>query len=188
MALALRSADNTNINGFLPGDSILKSETLVGALQECVELLDLTIADYNAANTLLPYPDISVDYSAGVANVTIPVPYEKVAGVKVPVAYLNSYTDWAIPTTGELTGITTLLGAYLYILAAMGDANDALRPGVIIQDAKPTTNNTDDSIAKQFTTGFGLPFDTIVDATGAVKKVFQNFHIITDIQQNYPIV
>lgn len=188
MALALRTPDNTNINGFVPGDSILKSETLAGALQEVVELLDLTIASYNAANTLLPYPDISVDYSAGVANVTIPIPYEKVLGVKTPVSYLNAYTDWATPTTGELEGITTLLGAYLYILSAFGDANDALRPGVVINDAKPTTNNTDDSIAKQFTTGFALPFDTIVDATGAVKKVLQNFHVITDIQQGYPIV
>jgi hypothetical protein len=185
----LRTATATNINTFVGGDSIITATTLVGALQEVTELLDIAIFDYNQNNTLLPYPDIDVTYNAGLCAATIPVPYEKVAGVKVPVSYLNAYTDWVVPTTGELAGIANLLGAYLYILNAMTDANDLLRPGVVIQSAKPTTSNTDDNVAKQYATSFGLPFDTVVDAaTGLVSKVFQNFHVITDLQQGYPIV
>lgn len=185
----LRTLTATNINLFDGGDSILLAPTLVGALQEVVEQLDLAIFDYNQANTLLPYPDIDVTYNAGLCAVTIPVPYTKVNNVKTPVSYLDDYCDWVTPTTGELAGISTLLGAYLYILDAMGDANDLLRPGIIVNSAKPTTSNTDDSVAKLFSTAFGLPFDTIVDsASGEVKKVFQNFHVITDLQQGYPIV
>jgi hypothetical protein len=185
----LRTATATNINLFEKGDALIESTTLVGALQEVVERLDIAIFDYNQSNTLLPYPDIDVTYNAGLCSVSIPVPYEKVAGQKTPVSYLNGYTAWVTPTTGELAGITTLLGAYLYILEAMGDANDLLRPGVIIQSAKPTTSNTDDQVAKQYATAFGLPFDTVVDAvTGVISKVFQNFHVVTDLQQGYPIV
>ena len=82
-----------------------------------------------------------------------------------------------------------MLGAYLYILEAVGDANDLLRPGVVIQSAKPTTSSNDDQVAKQISTAFGLPFTSVVDAvTGEIKKVFENFHVITDLQQGYPIV
>ena len=185
----LRTATATNINLFEKGDALIESTTLLGALQEVVERLDKAIFDYNQSNTLLPYPDIDVTYNAGLCAVTIPVPYNKVAGEKVPVNYLDPYSTWTVPTTGELAGITTLLGAYLYILEAVGDANDLLRPGVVIQSAKPTTSSNDDQVAKQISTAFGLPFTSVVDAvTGEIKKVFENFHVITDLQQGYPIV
>lgn len=188
MAYPLRTATAINLNGFEPGDSIFKSTTLMGVFQECVELLDLSIASYNASNTLLPFPDISIDYAAGVCTGTIPIPYEKILGVQTPLNVLNSYSAWVTPTDGELEGITSLSGAYIKLLGLVGDLNDILRVGVIIQDARPTTTNNDDKIAKQYETTFALPYDTIVDAiTGEVKKILQNFHVITDIQQGYPI-
>jgi hypothetical protein len=185
----LRTATATNINLFEGGDSNITSATLLGAMQEITEVLDLGIAAYNADNTLLPYPDIDITYNAGVCSATIPVPMDKVAGEWVALNYLNAYIPWVVPTTGELTGIANALEAYLYILEAVGDANDLLRPGSIIQSAKGTTTDALDKIAKVNNTTFTLPFDTVVDAvTGAVSKVFQNFHVITDLQQGYPIV
>jgi len=184
----LRTATATNINLFEKGDSKIESLTLVGALQEVVEKLDIAIFKYNQANTLLPYPNIDVTYNNGICACSIPVPYEKIAGKKMPVSYLDSFSNWTIPTAGELTGVANLLGAYLYILEALGDANDLLKPGIIIQSAKPTTSHVDEMIAKEFTTAFGLPYDTLIDATtGLVSKVFQNYHVITDLQQGYPI-
>ena len=185
----LRTATATNINLFEAGDSNITSPTLLGALQEAMETLDKAIADYNTDNTLLPYPDIDITYNAGVCAASIPVPMDKVAGAWVPLSYLNNYAPWVVPTTGELVGQPNLLAAYLYLLEAVGDANDILRPGSIIQSAKGTTSDSLDKIAKVNNTTISLPFDTVVDEiTGQIRKVFQNFHVITDLQQGYPIV
>lgn len=185
----LRTATATNINLFEKGDSSITSPTLLGALQECMESLDIAIANYNADNSLLPYPDIDITYNANVCAATIPVPMDKVNGIWVPLNYLANYAVWVTPTTGELTGLTSLLAAYLYLLEAVGDANDILRPGSIIQSAKGTTSDALDKVSKVNNTTISLPFDTIVDAvTGAVSKVFQNYLVIADLQQGQPIV
>jgi hypothetical protein len=187
-SIALRANNTVNINSFVPGDSILKSTTLVGAMQETIELLDIVIFDYNQDNPTLLYPDISVNYDAGVCTATIPVPYRKVAGVKKAVDYLNAYSGWTTPTTGELTGVDNILDAYIYLLDSLGDANDALRPGLIIQSAKTTTTNNDDGVAKEKQTSVNLPYDTVVNqTTGVVEKIFQNYPYFVDIQQGYPV-
>lgn len=185
----LRTATATNVNLFEAGDSSITSTTLLGALQQSMEALDKAIADYNADNSLLPYPDIDITYNANVCAATIPIPMDKVGGNWVPLNYLAAYAPWMVPTTGELTGITSLLAAYLYILEAVGDANDLLRPGSIVQSAKGTTSDSLDKVSKVNNTTISLPFDTIVDSlTGAIRKVFQNYHVITDLQQGNPIV
>lgn len=187
-SIALRAGNTVNINSFVPGDSPLKSTTLVGAMQEVVELLDIVIFDYNQDNPTLLYPDISIAYDAGVCTATIPVPYRKVAGVKKSVDYLNAYSNWTTPTTGELAGIDNILDAYIYLLDALGDANDALRSGLIIQSAKSTTTNVDDAVAKERQTSFNLPYDTVVNlTTGVVEKIFQNYPYFVDTQQGYPV-
>lgn len=187
-SIALRANNPVNINSFVPGDSILKSTTLLGAMQETVELLDIVIFDYNQDNPTLLYPDISVGYDAGICTATIPVPYRKVAGVKKSVDYLNDYSGWVTPTTGELTGVDNILDAYIYLLDSLGDANDALRPGLIIQSAKSTTTNNDDGVAKERQTSFNLPYDSVVNpVTGIVEKVFQNYVYFVDKQQGYPV-
>jgi hypothetical protein len=188
MTLQKRTATATNYHLFEGGDSKIQSPTLLGALQEVTELLDATILDYNQNNPTLLYPDITVNYDAGVCTSAIPVPYRKVGGVKTSVDYLNPYSGWTTPTTGELVGITNILDAYLYILDAVGDGNDALRPGLIIQSAKTTTTNTDDAVAKEVQTSFNLPYDTVTDpVTGKVSKVFQDYFTILDGQLGFPI-
>lgn len=185
----LRTATATNVNLFEGGDSNITSPTLVGAFQEILEKLDLGIAAYNASNDLLPYPDIDISYSAGVCSGSIPVPMEKIRGEWEPANYLDAYIPWVEPTTGELVGVKSALEAYVYIIEALGDANDLLKPGSIILSAKGTTSNSFDKVAKQTATSFSFPYDTIVDAaTGEIKKVFQNIHIFTDLQQGQPIV
>jgi hypothetical protein len=187
-SIALRANNTVNINSFVPGNSILKSTTLVAAMQETVELLDIVIFDYNQDNPTLLYPDISVSYDASVCTATIPVPYRKIAGVKKAVDYLNAYSGWTTPTTGELAGVDNILDAYIYLLDSLGDANDALRPGLIIQSAKTTTTNNDDGVAKEKQTSFNLPYDTVVNqTTGVVEKIFQNYPYFVDIQQGYPV-
>jgi hypothetical protein len=187
-SIALRPGNTANIHSFVPGDSILKSLTLVSAVQELVELLDITIFDYNQDNPTLLYPDISVNYDAGVCTATIPVPYRKVAGVKKSVDYLNAYSGWVTPTTGELTGVDNILDAYMYLLDSLGDANDALRPGLVIQSAKGTTTNNDDGVAKERQTSFNLPYDTVVNlTTGIIEKIFQDYVYFVDKQQGYAV-
>jgi hypothetical protein len=188
MALQKRAASATNYHLFEGGDSIIKNPTLLGALQEVVEVLDLVILEYNQNNTTLPYPDINVSYDAGVCTSSIPVPYRKINGEKKSVDYLNPYSGWVVPTTGELAGIDNILDAYMYILGAVGDGNDALRPGLIVQDARTTTTNVDDAIAKERATSFTLPYDTLTDSqTGKVSKVFQDYFTILDGQLGFPI-
>jgi hypothetical protein len=185
----LRTATAINVNLFEGGDSNITAPTLVGAFQEIVEKLDLGIASYNASNELLPYPDIDVSYAAGNCSGSIPIPMEKVAGEWEPSDYLDAYIPWVVPTSGELVGKKSALEAYIYIIEALGDANDLLRPGAIITSARGTTSNSFDKVAKQTATSFNFPYDTVVGATtGEVKKVFQNIHIFTDLQQGQPIV
>jgi hypothetical protein len=195
MALTLRTgADgsivSTNYHSFNPGDSILKSETLLGAIVECSELIVRAIRDYNQDNALLPFPEATLAWDDSTQTVTFEtaVPYKKTGTVKTPVDYLNAYDGWDVPTTGELIGVTNLLGAYMYLVDAVVYGNEKLQPTLIIQSPADFVLFSDNNNDNQYATSYTLPYNSGVDSvTGVIEKIAQNYFIFLDMQELNPI-
>lgn len=195
MAITLRTgADgsivSTNYNVFAPGDSILKSETLLGALVECSERMVKAIRAYNQDNALLPFPEavLTWDDATQTVSFSTDVPYKKAGTTKTPVAYLDSYDEWETPTTGELIGVTNLLGAYMYLVDAVVYGNEKLQPTLIIQSPADFVLFSDNNNDNQYTTSFTLPYNSGVDAvSGVIEKNAQNYFIFLDMQELLPL-
>lgn len=187
MALDLRTPTATNFHSFDPGDSILKSENLLAAFVECQALVLKAYKNYNQENpdVLLPEPEVSTDANTGINSCSIEMPYRKVGGVKQSLQYINDYSDWAEPTTGELTGLTSILDAFYYLAEAVDYGCSKLIPGIAINDVRGLTAIGDDNSKRTVTST--LPYNSIVSATGVEQMVAQDFFILLDLQENLPI-
>lgn len=188
MAITLRTGTATNYSTFDGGDSVIKSTQLNAALLECAERIDLAIAAYNQENPIVPFPDIEVSTTGNSYSSAIAVPYRVVAGVKKAVTYLTAggYDEWVVPTTGELTGVETLLDAYVYLANAVTYGNDKLRPSSIINSPKDFLTFNDDGNANQYVTSLTMPINAGVDATGEPFRKAVPYMVFLDLQEGLP--
>jgi hypothetical protein len=187
--LAFRTADNTNHNGFIPGDSKLKSITLLGAIFECKTRLLLAIKAYNRQNPELPIaePEVGSDDNDLRNTLGVTLPYRRSAAGKKSLAYFAAYSDWTTPTTGELTGVDNIADAMFYLLDSADQVLQEMTPNDFLADPKGLITITDNNTSR--TMAMTLPFDLIIDdATGVESRPPVNGIIFYDLAQGNPIV
>jgi hypothetical protein len=189
MSVDLRTPTATNYHTFDGGDSLFKSTNLVAATLECASLIIKSIREYNLDN-ILEYPAASLSYDDNerTASLAINAPYQKVANVKIARNYLDPYAGWVTPTTGELVGKATLLDAWIYFVDSMVYGNEKLQESAAIKDVKGLFIFTDDNNENQYTTSATVPYSAITDtATGIVQNVAQDYLVLLDMQEGFPI-
>jgi hypothetical protein len=187
--LAFRTADNTNHNGFVPGDSVIKSTTLLGAIYECKTRLLLAIKAYNRQNADLPIPEpeVASDDNDGSNTLTMSLPYRRVGATKRSLAYFADYSDWVVPTTGELTGFTNIADAFFYLIDSADQVLQEMTPNAFLADPKGLITISDDNNSRAV--NYSLPFDLIIDsATGVESRKPVNGLIFYDLAQDNPII
>lgn len=197
MAIVLRTAAATNYNVFAPGDSVLKSTTLLGAYFECMALALKAFKSYNQDNpdVLLPEPEVSTDDNTGTSTVSLNIPYRRVGAVKKSLAYINPYSAFVLPTSGELfenvagggVPIDNILDALWYLSEAVDYGLTKLVPNVFLNDTKGLVTVSDDGSSRTVTST--LPYNVFVDAvTGIQSNIPVNGMVFLDMQENLPIV
>jgi hypothetical protein len=181
-------AGNPNWRVFEPGDSILKSETRMAAIYECLQILVIAIAEFNASNIIsLTQFEMGFDVDAGNMNASGGVPYQvsvDTAGAetKKAVDYLGSYSGWTTPTTGELADLDNPYDALVYLVRQNNRLNDAIRPNVLINDPKGLSTLNDNLTENQYDFTLAIPFTAEVKADGSVSNLLQEYGIIADMQ------
>jgi hypothetical protein len=187
MAIELRTLTATNYHGFEAGDSVLASDNLLAAYFELKNLVLKSIKSYNQENPdlLYPEPDVSADDNTNTDTLSIEIPYRKVGGVKKSVNYLDAYSGWTTPTTGELDGIDNILDAFWYLAEAVDYGFNKLIPNVIIADTKGLVTVGDDGSKRSVTST--LPYNTIVSAIGVPTQVALDAFVFLDMQEGNTI-
>lgn len=184
MALVL-PIGNTRFQTFDPGDAIIKSETRVAAYFECASLLHAAILEYNQENPTVPYPVSGLAFNDDDSTATfgIQIPYAITAAGKKARDYIKEATAWVTPTTGELAGIESLLDAFEYMTRIMSYVNDKLRANIIINSPQGLVTYEDNYTNAEWAIGFTLPYNTVVDANGQVRKDGINYPVFLDMQE-----
>jgi hypothetical protein len=184
MALVL-PIGNTRFQTFDPGDSIIKSITRVAAFFECATLLHSAILEYNQENPTVPYPVSAFSFNDddSTATFSIQIPYAITATGKKARDYIKDATTWVVPTTGELAGVESLLDALEYMTRIMSYVNDKLRSNVIINSPQGLVIYDDNYTEAQWSISFTLPYNSVVDITGQVRKDGINYPVFLDMQE-----
>ena len=190
MAIELRSATAENYNSFDPGDSVLKSNTLLGVYFEATVLIVAAVRAYNQDNAGLPYPapSSSSDDESSTANFAIEIPYRRAGTAQKATSTIAPYTEWVTPTTGELEGIDSLMDAFVYLAEAVVYGNDKLVPTLIVNSAKTFVTFADNRNDNNYSISSTLPYNSGVDATGVGFEKAQNYFLFLDMQENLPFI
>jgi hypothetical protein len=181
--IAFRSPLNTNHNGFLGGDSIVKATTLLSAYFEVQALVLKAYKAYNKNNpeVLLPEPEVSTDDNTGLSSLSLNMPYRRVGTDKKSVGYIDAYTTYATPTTGELTGISNLLDAFWYIADSLDQTLQQMTPNAFLADPKGLVSVADNGTSRTVTSA--LPYNVhIDDVTGVQTNIPVNGLIFYDLE------
>lgn len=185
MALNL-PAGNTTFATFANGDSIIASLTRCDAFMETIQKLSKAISDYNRENTIVPYPaaDVTFNDAAGTMDFNISSPYSISAlGARECNDYIAAYTDWIVPTTGELTGVKSLLDAYFYQVSVFTYIGDKLRASVLYNDIRGLVTLDDNRTNSEFISAVTFPYNTIVTILGVITKVAVDYAAALDKQE-----
>lgn len=184
MALVL-PVDNTQFQTFAPGDSIIASETRMGAYFETAQKLHSGILEYNQENPTVPYPVSALAFNDddSTATFSIQIPYQVTAAGKTARDYIKDATGWTVPTTGELAGIESLLDCFEYQTRILSYINDKLRANVIINSPQGLITYADDYTNSEWAIGFTLPYNAVVSSTGQLLKNAINYPVFLDMQE-----
>jgi hypothetical protein len=194
MTITLRTAAAANYNTFDPGDSILQSVNLMAAYFECLALVLKAFKSYNQDNpdVLLVEPEVAKDDNTNTSSVSLTAPYRRAGADKKSLAYINSYSSWVTPTTGEFfenvagggDPIDNILDAMWYLAEAVDYGLSKIVPNVVIQDLKGLVTVSDDGSSRGITST--LPYNPSVSATGVEQTIPMNVMIFLDMQENLP--
>lgn len=148
MAPAFGNADYSVFDG---GDSILKATNLLAAIVEATAKYGRAVTAYNADNptVAIPLPDSNIDPETSTRTMTFSLLASKVydatanAFVNEFKNYIQPYSGWTVPTTGNLAGVTSLGEALFLILQAVKLGNDLITPNLLFADPSQYTTVTD---------------------------------------------
>jgi hypothetical protein len=186
MAIELRYIGATNWNAFDKGDSVLNSVDLSSAMFEMFNIMVNATKSYNQDNPdlLYPVPTSSKNDTDNSSTLSVEVPFRKIAGVRASVEYIDGYSGWIVPTTGELAG-KKFLDALIYLFDAGDYGLQKLQESVIVKNAAGLVTVVDDNAKRSITAS--LPFTSKINATGAIEIIAINWGIYLDLQESLPL-
>lgn len=182
---------NTKHSEFDPGDSILKSTSIIAAFVELSARYGIAVAAYNAANPVVAIaaPDSSIDPETGLRTSTFTIlgneTFDTVSNrYKLQTLnYIGAYSNWTTPTTGNLEGVDNLPEALYLIMQVMKQNNDLVQPNLLFADPSGNTvitDNRDGAIECTCT----LVVNQSIDATTGVPVYTPwNYFTLLDEQQ-----
>jgi hypothetical protein len=173
---------NAKFSLFDPGDSILKSTSLLGAMQEVTARYAKAVQYALAANPALTLavPDTNVDPESGSRTVSFSL-LAKRKYVTATNSFVNEfrsnvadYSGWVVPTTGNLVGCPDIETACDLIFDAIKYCYNLVTPNLIINDPSQYATVTEDRngllsytntvvVDESFNPTTGLPTFTIFD-------------------------
>jgi hypothetical protein len=142
---------NVKYSEFVPGDSGILGTSLLKAANQLFTKFGNAVVAYNAANGALPLPlaDTNNDPESSLRTNTFTLLARKVynpATAKfdtVFATYIEPYSNWVTPTTGNLAGCTTLSEACYLVSMAIKQAYDLLQPNAFVADPSGLASITD---------------------------------------------
>jgi hypothetical protein len=176
-----------------PGDSILKSTTLLACSREICSLVVKGIQSYNRANPnlLVPTASLSDDADARQMSFSVQVPYVQVetapgSGIVVNKANNNigAYTSWTVPTTGYFAGVESLLDALVKIVDYVTYVAQQLEPTALYNSPVGFYTLEDNKTNNEYAISINTGVNAIVDSvTGVTQIVVDEWTRIIDYQQ-----
>ena len=144
---------NVKYSEFDPGDSGIIGASLLKAANQLFTRYGNSVVAYNAANGALPLPlvDTNNDPESSLRTNTLSLLARKVYNVvskkfEIEFAtYVEPYTTWVVPTTGNLEGCTSLAEACFLVAMAIKQAYDLLQPNAFVADPSGLASITDAS-------------------------------------------
>jgi hypothetical protein len=144
---------NVKYSEFDPGDSGLVGTSLLSATNQAITKYGKALVAYNAANAALPLPlvDTLNDPEASLRTNTFTLLASKVYSTttkkfeNVFATYVEPYSTWVTPTTGDLEGVTTLAEACHLLVHACKLAYDLLQPNIFLADPSGLVSIADNS-------------------------------------------
>lgn len=183
---------NTKYSEFDGGDSILLGTSLLGAYNQAAARWGKAVRAYNSANpsVALALPDSNIDPETSTKTTTATLlsskEYDAVSGNMIDVFanYVDSYTGWVVPTSGNLEGCPSLAKALFLLTHAIKRAYDLLEPNQFVADPSAfasITDNNDGAISTAVTFVVTEVFDSV---TGNPNYEVYDLLTLVDDQQN----
>lgn len=193
MAFIFSSATATTFAELDPGDSILKSTTLLACAREICSLVVKGIQSYNRANPNLQVPTASLSDDADARQMAfaVQVPYVQVetaagSGIVVNKASNNigAYTSWVTPTTGYFTGVESLLDALVKIVDYVTYVAQQLEPTALYNSPVGFFTLDDNKTNNEYTVSINTGVNEVVNSvTGISQIIVDEWTRIIDYQQ-----
>jgi hypothetical protein len=182
---------NVKYSEFDPGDSILKSTNLIAAFNECSSRYGTAVAAYNAANpaVAIAAPDMSIDPETSQRSSTFTLLANKEYDTAsnsfrtVPLNYIQAYSGWVSPTTGNLAGVASLPAALYLLQQAFKANNDLIQPNLLFADPSGNTTINDASDGSIECTNIMVVNQSYDAVTGLPTFTPWNYFTLLDEQQ-----
>jgi hypothetical protein len=183
-------ASLTSWRDFAPGDSTIVSTKRNEAIQEVTQKLQLSIQEYNSANSL-QVDNMQVGYDVDARQFTCSgaIPYKIVVDSTTgdqtieAVNYIADYAPWTVPTTGELKGTKSLYDAFIGVLKQQNRLNDTIREDDLTKSAKPMVTLTNNESESRYDFAVQMPIVVTVDAaTGVASYKLYEVGAVADLQ------